>query len=210
MARIPGRNPWLAWPAGIVCAAVVATLAWLALPMVPVVVAWVGESLRTATSPPVAAPVEPSRAPLLEIAESDDAIDCRRLYPDDLWVELAWRPEALLSQDFSAPSTSVASLTDALAPQVRVTCRWRFDGGGGISSTLARVASDSAAVVEAALQGEGFSCETAGAVLRCRRAQGGAVEEHAVSGDLWLSSVETGRVPEDYGARLAEGLWGAG
>ena len=49
MARTGGRNAWIAWPAGLLCAAVVVSLAWLAQPMVPVSVAWVGDMLRAAT-----------------------------------------------------------------------------------------------------------------------------------------------------------------
>lgn len=208
MARIPGRNSWLAWPAGLVCAAVVAGLVWLSAPMAPVVVAWVGETLRTATSRPVAAPESPPRPPLHAAAESDASLDCRALYPSDLWTELAWRPDGLLAQDLSLPATTVTSLTDALAPQVRVTCGWRFGDGGTLATTLARVGEGAVPVAEAALQGQGFDCAMAGDVLECRRDQGGVVEEHALSGDLWIASVETGPAPDEYGHRLAEALWG--
>lgn len=209
MARIPGRSSWLAWPAGLLCAAVVAGLVWLALPMVPVAVAWVGDTLRTATaatSAPAAAPSTPGRGPLIDAAESEASIDCRTFYPSDLWLELAWRPQGLLAQDFSPPATSVTSLVDALAPTVRLSCRWEF-ADASITSTLARVGDGSAAVAEAALRGEGFACTTTEGVLECRRARGEVVEEHALSGDLWLSSVETGPAPDDYGTRLAEALW---
>ena len=50
MARVAGRNSWIAVPAGLVCAAVVGTLVWLSLPMVPVTVAWAGDMLRNAST----------------------------------------------------------------------------------------------------------------------------------------------------------------
>ena len=51
MARVGGRNSWIAVPVGLVCAAIVAALVWLSLPMVPVTVAWAGDMLRNATAP---------------------------------------------------------------------------------------------------------------------------------------------------------------
>lgn len=210
MARIPGRSAWLAWPVGVLCAAVVAALVWLSIPMVPATVAWAGDMLRTATSGPAAAPTEGARPSALETAESDADLDCRRFYPVDLWTELTWSPRTLLVQDFSAPPTAVTTLTEALAPQVRVSCRWTFHDGATASTTLARVTADAAPVAEATLQAEGFSCAASGAVLSCTRTQGGVVEEHAFSGDLWLSSVTSGTVPEAYATRLAAGLWSAG
>lgn len=210
MARIPGRSAWLAWPVGLLCAAVVVALVWLSIPMVPATVAWAGEMLRTATSGPAASPTEAARASTLETAESDADLDCRRFYPADLWTELTWSPRGLLVQDFSAPSTTVTTLTEALAPQVRVSCRWTFHDGATATSTLARVAPDAAPVAEATLQANGFTCATSGTVLSCTRTQAGVVEENAFSGDLWLSSSTTGAVPESYSTRLAAGLWNAG
>ena len=51
MARVGGRNSWIAVPVGLGCAAIVGALVWLSLPMVPVTVAWAGDMLRNATSP---------------------------------------------------------------------------------------------------------------------------------------------------------------
>lgn len=210
MARIPGRSAWLAWPAGLLCAAVVVALVWLSIPIVPATLTWAGDMLRTATSGPQAAPTTGARASALETAESDADLDCRRFYPADLWTELTWSPRALLEQDFSPSATSVTTLTEALAPVVRVSCRWTFADGATAASTLAKVAPDAAPVAEATLQAAGFACATSGAVLSCTRTEAGTVEEHAFSGDLWLSSVTAGAVPEQYGARLAAGLWNAG
>lgn len=208
MARIPGRNAWLAWPAGLLCATIVAALVWLALPMVPVAITWAGDTLRAATWSPVAASEGEAGPPLLEEAESDRALDCRRLYPDDLWAEIVWRPQALLTQNLAPPTSSVAALTEALAPQVRVTCVWRFDDGGTIATTLARVSADAAPVAEAALRGQAFECATTGDILHCTRSRAGVVEQHALRGELWLSSVVAADAPDAYGDRLAAELWG--
>ncbi len=208
MARIPGRNAWLAWPAGVLCAAIVAALVWFSLPMVPVAVAWAGETLRTATSQPTASGAGVEAVSVLERAESDDDLDCRRLYPSLLWTELAWSPRTSLQQDQAAPATSAAPLVEALAPAVRVSCHWALYNGATISTTLARVSADAPAVAEATLQAAGFRCEAGAVVLACARTDGGVVEEHAFAGELWLSSVESGAVPETYGTRLAAGIWG--
>lgn len=208
MARIPGRSAWLAWPVGLFCAAVVGALVWLSIPMVPATVAWAGDMLRNATSGPPAPSADGVRPSAREMAESDAGVDCRRFYPADLWAELTWSPQSLLLQDFSAPSTSATTLVEALAPQVRVSCRWTLQGDATASTTLARVAPDAGPVAQATLQADGFACEASDAVLSCTRTQAGTVEAHAFAGDLWLSSVTAGSVPEAYGTRLQSNLWG--
>jgi hypothetical protein len=205
VARIAGRNSWIAWPAGLLCAAVVAALAWLAQPMLPVSVAWMGDMLRASTTPPVAAPAPDSIATL---ATMPDDIDCRALYPDSLWAELTWTPNVLLSQGDSAPATAVTALTDALAPAVRITCSWRSDGGRTITSTLAQVAGDAGAIADASLRGQGFACLTDAEAVVCSRTSGAVLEEHTIRGGLWLSSVESAWHPDAYGARLATHVWG--
>ncbi|WP_345801509.1 hypothetical protein AAIB33_18950 [Microbacterium sp. AZCO] len=204
MARIGGRNLWLAWPAGLVCAGVVGALVYLAAPAVPGTVEFVGDTLRAATSAPVAA----SGLPVGAIAlDGSDEIDCRDLYPGPLWSELAWSPNVLLTQNLSLPPTSAAALIDALQPAVRVTCQWKGPQGT-IVSTLARVGADAATVADASLRGQGFSCEAFASGTLCRRTSGGVLEEHAVRDGLWLSSIETGWMPEAFTARLAAFVWG--
>lgn len=46
MARVGGRNRAMSWIAGISCAAVIAALIWLAMPMGPVMIEYVGDTLR--------------------------------------------------------------------------------------------------------------------------------------------------------------------
>lgn len=204
MARIGGRNLWLAWPVGLVCAGVVGALVWLAVPAVPGTVGFVGDTLRSATSTPQAAAGGPVSAVALDIATD---LDCRDVYPPQLWGELAWTPDSLLSQTHAAPPTSVTALVDALQPDVRVSCAWRAPRGT-IVTTLSVVGADAATVADAALRGSGFFCEPFGAGVSCRRSAGGVVEEQVVRDGLWLASVETGWIPEEYGPRLAGFLWG--
>jgi len=205
LARTGGRNAWIAWPAGLLCAAVVGTLAWLAQPMLPVSVAWVGDMLRAASTPPKILPVTESVA-TRALAPGD--IDCRALYPDRLWAELTWTPDVLLSQDAAPPATAVTTLTDALTPSVRISCHWRTDDGHTIVSTLAGVASDAGPIADASLRGQGFACVTGADAVVCTRTAGDVLEEHTIRGGLWLSSVERGWHPEEYGARLSAHVWG--
>lgn len=205
MARVGGRNSWIAVPAGLVCLAVVGALVWIALPMVPVSITWVGDTLRRATAPQPEATAAPTPA---ELAIADGAIDCRTLYPDDLWNELIWRGGSLLNQTSAPPATAVSSLTEAVAPEVLVGCDWRLASGGGIVTTLARVDADAGVIAESALRGQGFACEAGGPALVCTRTQGDVVEEHTVRDGLWLVSVETTWHPEEYGARLDRNVWG--
>jgi hypothetical protein len=203
MARIGGRSNWLAVPAGMICAGVVAALIWLALPMVPTTVQWVGDTLRAATAPRAAPIAEETPAQLAAAG----TIDCRTLYPDALWSELTWKGGVLLSQSTAPPATSVTSLTDALTPDTRVTCSWRLEGGGGIVTTLAVVGRDAATIADAALRGQGFTCSAAAGVLACVRSRGHIVEDQRFRDGLWLSSVETMWQPEDYASRVAAQVW---
>lgn len=205
MARIGGRNSLIAVPVGLMCAAIVVTLAWLSLPIIPVTVAWLGDALRNATTAQQTPVTEETAA---ELAAAAGSVDCRTLYPDDLWNELTWRAGSLLSQTTAAPATEVTALTDALSPQVLVTCDWRGDGGRRIASTLSRVSTEARTFADAALRGQGFSCEGGDESLVCTRTQGDVVEEHALRGDLWLASSQTGWHPDDYGARLERNIWG--
>ncbi len=206
MARIGGRNNWLAVPAGLLCVAIVAGLVYLAVPMVPVSLAWAGDTLRTATAPRPEAPARPTPAQSAAVG----MIDCRDLYPDSLWSELTWKGGVLLSQSAAPPATAVTSLMDALVPTVRVTCDWRLRQGGRIVTTLAAVAADAGALVHAALRGQGYICAADDAAVSCRRERGDVIEEHAVRGGLWLSSVETRWHPDEYGARVEAYVWGTG
>lgn len=204
MARIGGRNAWIAVPAGLVCAAIVGTLVWLSLPMMPVTIAWVGDTLRSTTAPRPIAP--PSRTPA-QAAADGDAIDCRTLYADDLWNELLWRPGSLLNQSLAPPATTATSFADAASPDVLVTCTWHFDTGG-IVTTLSKVDAAAAAVAEDSLAGDGFSCHAAAGATVCARTQGEVLEEHTLRDGIWLVSVETLWHPDDYGPRLDRTVWG--
>ena len=204
MSRIGGRNAWIAVPAGMLCAAVVGALVWLSLPMLPVTVAWIGDTLRSATAPQPSA--TPRQTPA-QTAAQGGAIDCRTLYSDDLWNELTWREGSLLNQSTAAPATTAAAFADAAAPDVLVTCTWRFDAGG-IVTTLSKVDADAATIAEAALAGDGFSCRTADGATVCDRTRGAVREEHTLRDGLWLVSVETQWHPEDFGARLDRTVWG--
>lgn len=204
MARIGGRNSWIAVPAALLCAAVVVALLWLALPMVPVTVAWIGDTLRSATAPRPQA--TPAQTPA-QTAADGGAVDCRTMYADDLWNELTWRPGSLLNQSKESPTTAATAFAAAAAPDVLVTCAWRF-ATGGIVTTLSRVDADSATIAEVALAADGFACRATADATVCTRTQGAVREEHTLRGGLWLVSVETRWYPKDYGERLDRSVWG--
>ncbi|WP_426323864.1 hypothetical protein [Microbacterium sp. E-13] len=204
MARIGGRNSWIAVPAGLLCAAVVGALLWLSLPMVPVTVAWVGDTLRSATAPHPRA--TPAQTPAQKAADGG-AIDCRTLYADDLWNELTWHPGSLLSQSKTASTTAATAFADAAASEVLVTCTWTF-AAGSIVTTLSKVDADAGIMAEAALGSDGFACRSEAEGTVCTRTRGAVHEEHTLRGGLWLASVETQWRPEDYGARLDRTVWG--
>lgn len=200
MARVGGRSAWVAWPAAVICIAVIAGLVWLAAPGVPGAISFIGDTLRsatTATSAPVAGGGREGGA-----RTEAPATDCRSLYPDRLWAELTWTPDVLLVPSTNPPETAT-SLAQALTPAVRFTCTWTAAGDRRISTTLAELAGDPAPVVQAALAAQGFACEDEDGRLHCERSAGDALEIHDVEGSLWLSSLLTGWVPEDYGRQTA-------
>lgn len=205
MARVGGRNSLIAVPAGLACAAIVAGLVWLSLPMVPVSLAWAGDMLRNATAPePVPSPVDTPASRAVAGAE----LDCRALYSDGLWNELTWGRRGILDQSFEPPATAVPSLVDVLAPEVRLTCVWTAADGGTIATTLAAVPADAPGIAEAALRGQGFACEVSDAVLRCTRTDGDSGEAHVLRDGLWLSSVERTWHPDGYAVRLERQVFG--
>ena len=205
MARLGGRNSWIAVPAGLACAAIVAGLVWLSMPMVPVTVAWAGDMLRNATAP--RAEPTPGDTPARRAA-TGGALDCRAIYSDALWNELTWTGRTLLDQSFDPSATAVVSLTEVLAPQVRLTCAWTTDDRGSVVSTLAVIAADGPGLAEAALRGQGFSCSTGDHGLHCARSEGSTLETHVLRDGLWLSSVERTWHPDDYAARLEREVFG--
>lgn len=203
MARVGGRNSWIAVPAGLVCAGLVAGLIWLALPMLPVTVQWLGDTLRRASTP--APTLTPTDSPARHAAAGDD-VDCRALYSDDLWNELMWRPGSQLGQSTS-PALTDTAFADAVSPDVVVSCEWSFDDGG-IVTTLSRVDAEAAAIAQAALSGEGFTCAGDAAALMCSRTRGGVREDHSLRDGLWLVSTQSKWQPDDYAARLDANVWG--
>lgn len=203
MARTGGRSTWIAVPVTLVCFAIVGMLVWLALPMMPVAGAWVGDSLRGASERANRAPAPPA-ARVIDF----DTLDCRGIYPDALWAELTWTAGVVLRQDRTAPATAATTVTEALAPQVRVTCRWSRRQPGTIVTTLASVDPGVTPVAEAALASQGFRCARTETALNCDRDRGRVREEHTLRDGLWLSSVETRWRPERYGARLDAFVFG--
>ena len=199
---IGGRNGWIAWPVGIVCVGVVGGLVWLAAPGVPSAVQFAGDVLRSGS----AQLEEPAHSPdpVVTLAAGDD---CRELYPSDLWTELTWARDRVLSQSQDAPSTSAESVRDALSPDVLMTCAWRTGDGQTVTTTLSRVDAAAAAIARDAFTGAGFACAPLAAGVRCTHSAGTFDEDDIVAGDLWLVTTEDGWHPEGYTDRLVQHLW---
>jgi hypothetical protein len=201
MARIAGRSNWVAWPAGMLCLAVVAALGWLSLPMIPGAVQWAGDALRSATSrsdEDVSNPA-PFRAATVPA--------CRALYTSALWSELTARSGADPAEDASPPPVSATGVVAALAPVVRETCTWTAASTGSIVTTLADIDTRTAPLAGEALSSQGFSCGSSGGGLRCTRTDGDVAEDVIVRDGVWLSSRLDGWHPNLYTERIAERLW---
>lgn len=46
MARVSGRNMVITWIAAVLCTGVIAALVWFAIPLVPAIATFVGDTLR--------------------------------------------------------------------------------------------------------------------------------------------------------------------
>jgi hypothetical protein len=192
MARIGGRSLWLAWPAGLLCAAAVAALVVIATPGVPMAVGFVGDTLRAATG----------RHAAVETTPPAPASDCRHLYSQPLWSSLVWSPQALLSQRRTAPASTPEAVA-AAAPTVVITCHWRGEAGRSIETTVSAVTPEGAAAVSTTLAAQGFTCAVAADTTHCERASGELHEVHDLRADRWVSSTLSGWMPDGYAAIVA-------
>ncbi len=192
MARIGGRSLWLAWPAGLLCAAAVVALVVIATPGVPMAVGFVGDTLRAATG---------RHAPV-ETTPPSPASDCRHLYSQPLWSSLVWSPQALLSQRHTAPASTPEAVA-AAAPTVVITCHWRGEAGRSIETTVSTVTPEGAAAVSTTLAAQGFTCAVAADTTHCERASGELHEVHDLRADRWVSSTLSGWMPDGYAAIVA-------
>jgi len=206
MARVGGRNAFFAWVVGIGCLATVGVLAYLAIPMIPASVAWVGDSVGGSaggaggpTSDPVAA----------GDGQADGGVptECAGLYDDALWATLRFTKGAVMTPSKDAPTTTATALVTALQPQVALTCSWHADAGT-VSTTLATVPTDAGAIAAAALPAAGFGCETRAERMTCTRTDGDLTETIEAGGGLWLSTSESAWHPAEYVRRTGDRIWG--
>ncbi len=200
MARVGGRNAFIAWVVGIGCLATLGVLAYLAVPMLPASLAWLGSAGQgpAATSDAVA-------------AAGDEAVDgppteCADLYGEPMWAAMRFTRGAVMTPSSDAPVTTATTLVTAVQPQVTMTCSWHADAGT-VSTTLATVPTDAGAIAAAALPAAGFACTTQNDRTTCTRSDGDLTETIAAGGGLWLSTSESGWHPEGYAADTAANVW---
>ncbi len=199
VSRTGGRNSVAAWIIGVVCLAVVVTLLVLALPVLPATPGWVRDLFG-------------SEETSEEVVDEPGALanNCRDLYADAQWAGLQWTPESALVPSTDAPQTTVPEVTEALDPQVRVTCDWSSEDGT-ISTTVAEVGSDAGDIIAAGLPEKGFTCteitEVADRVRCVRSTDEGALETIEAGSGLWVSSLHEGWTPDQYASRIALRVW---
>ena len=204
MARVPGRDNRIAVPAMVLSLAIVGALVWFAVPAMPLVMAWAGGAAGNAVTMLAATPTPHTVvAEGLDVAETD----CRELYPNDLWNELTWTSDAILSQSTAGPATAMSDLVAALAPTEARTCTWTTSAGQAVVTTFATVSADAAGMAEASLRGQGFACATTEGTLECSSTTDAGTEHQAVHGPLWVTTVSSAWYPEDYDHRIAIHLW---
>lgn len=200
MARVGGRNAFIAWVVGIGCAATLGALAFLAVPLLPASVSWFGGTVGgngEATAPVAGgSEADPTGAPT----------ECDQLYGEALWAALRFSDGAILTPSQDAPTTTATALVGALQPQVQLTCAWNASAGT-VSTTVATVATDAGAIAASALPASGFTCEAREERTRCSRTDGDLAETIEAGGGLWVSTSETGWHPAGLADRVADRVW---
>lgn len=199
MARVGGRNAFIAWVVGIGCAATLGALAFLAVPLLPASMSWVENTVDRPTTQPVAD----------DGAQSETAgtpTECDQLYGEALWALLRFEDGAVQTPSTDAPTTTATALVSALQPQVLLTCSWTAEVGT-VTTTVATVATDAGAIAASALPASGFACETIADRTRCARTDGDLTETVEAGGGLWVSSSESGWHPAGYTSRVADRVW---
>lgn len=190
-----GRSPVFAWIVGVVCAAIVATLAVLAVPVLPTLTGWaIGAFVADGSD---------TGEDDADAAAQERPLGCRDLHEGPLWALLDLAPGSRIAASEDPPVTSATALVEALAPTVRLTCTWTADAGT-VSTTVAEVPPDADAVASAALPGMGFACVEARERTRCDRTADGLIETIEVGGGRWLSTSQTDWHPVGYADRVAE------
>ena len=136
MARIGGRNPWIACPRAC-CAPRSSSRSrgsrsrWSRSR---------SPGWATCCAPPPAAEVAPPGGAVAPARASRRATSTAgRSIPTASGPSSPGRRTCCSSQTAAPPATAVTALTDALTPSVRITCHWRTEGGSTIVSTLAGV-----------------------------------------------------------------------
>ncbi|MBB2975412.1 hypothetical protein FHX49_000978 [Microbacterium endophyticum] len=213
MAKTGGRNNWLAWPVGLLCAAVIGVLVVVALPMIGPSIDWVGNALRGPTvAPRLVVEPEDARlgtdtAPVDAVDPSESVDECRALYTDVLWEELSSRTGGEPIQDASAPITHASSLAAALKPDVQETCAWNATTTGKIVTTVSKVAGSAQAIAQASLGSQGYVCSEFGDGIRCTKNIENTREDHVFRDGLWVATQFSAWEPSLYTERVAERLW---
>ncbi|MBA8817634.1 hypothetical protein FHX48_002739 [Microbacterium halimionae] len=213
MAKLGGRNNWLAWPVGLICAAIIGVLVVVALPMVGPSIDWAGSALRGPTVAPRVA-VEPEDARLgtvagpVESADPSASVDeCHSLYTDVLWEELSSRTGGHPIQNDALPTTHATSLAAALGPKVLETCAWNATTTGSIVTTVSEVEGGAQGIAEASLGSQGYVCSEFGDGIRCTKNIDNTREDHVFRDGLWVATQFSAWEPSLYTERVAERLW---
>lgn len=201
MARIGGRNSFMAWVVGLGCAAVVTGLVALAVPAIPTGIQLIGDTLRGGASAPQAA------AERVSVERETTTPECRALYTEALWAQLTQRVGGDPVQDLTPPVTVASGLATALAPAVRVTCAFTAPNAGAIVTSVSDVAGDAADVAEATLLAAGFDCIGFGDGIRCTASTDAGVEEQIVRDGVWVATTYQGWRPDHYVERMAQQVW---
>ena len=217
VARIAGRSSWFAWFVGLVSAAVLGALVYLAAPLAPAVGDWTVRTVATGIQQLVSGST--SNAPADPLAQPDGPVsgpvmpaNCDGLFTAKQHQQLA-SDSAVMSTGAGEVLVAVPGVAELLGAVPVVDCRWVTPAGGSAQALVATVAEGAVATADELLRAVGFACTPLDGGVSCVRSTaataeaGGAVETHVIRGTVWVASVTTGWQPDGFTEAVDAAVW---
>ena len=217
VARIAGRSSWFAWFVGLLCAAVLAALVYLAAPLGPAIGDWtvrtVANGLQQLSGTPSTPPTDGQAQPETPVAGPIVPTNCEGLFSAEQNRQLAGDVQATMSVGSGEALIAVPGIAELLGAVPALDCRWVTPAGGSAQAIVATVTEGAAGTAEEMLRALGFDCTALDGGVQCVRSTdataeaAGSVETHVVRGTVWVASLTTGWQPDGFAEAVDAAVW---
>lgn len=219
MARIAGRSTWFAWFVGLVCAAVLGALVYLAAPLGPAVGDWTVRTVANAvgqiTGDTGTSAVETGSQSGPDAVAGGPVMpaDCTGLVSAELHQRLEGDAQAVMSIGAGEALAGVPGLAELLGAAPVLDCRWTTPAGSTAQAIVATVGDGAVGIADEMLRALGFDCTSVGEGVECTRTTAasegvsGLIERHRVRGTVWVASVTTGWEPDGFADAVDAAVW---